>query len=205
MRLGADEITWSVGGRDIVDRVSIDCPPGTVTGLLGPNGSGKSSLLHLLGGLRRPNSGRVFVGGQDVHKMPGRARARTVALVEQESDTRLALTVRGVVELGRTPHRSSWALARDGGGDGERVEQAMTLARVEHLAGRKWATLSGGERQRAHLARAIAQESCVLLAARRTDQSSGSASSDRVLHPGASPGPDHPRRDPRPRTGGGLL
>ncbi|WP_435742268.1 ABC transporter ATP-binding protein [Nocardioides sp. SYSU DS0663] len=155
------DLSWVVSGSEVLRDLTLACRPGRVTGLLGPNGSGKTTLLHLLAGLRRPTSGRVLVGGADVHGLRPRARARTIALVEQDATTSLGLTVRQVVELGRIPHRSR--LLPDGSEGAGVVEHAMRAAYVDHLADRTWGTLSGGERQRTQLARALAQEPHVLL------------------------------------------
>jgi len=161
MRLAAEGVTWGVRHRTIVHDVTLDCPAGTVTGLLGPNGSGKTTLLHVMAGLRRPGAGTVRLGEDDVHRLPARVRARRVAVLEQHASTSLPLTARQVVELGRIPHRGRWPAARDEGA-GE-VAEAMRRSGVDHLADQDWSTLSGGERQRVQLARALSQEPDVLM------------------------------------------
>lgn len=161
MRLSAESVSWSVAPVRILDDVTLSCRDGKVTGLLGPNGSGKSSLLRTLAGQNRPDTGRVVLGEEDVYRLRPRHRARFVALVEQEATTGLGLTVRQVVELGRTPYRSRLATG-DRNGTAV-VDDAMEVARVAHLADRGWHSLSGGERQRTQLARALAQQPAVLL------------------------------------------
>ncbi|MGH8893502.1 MAG: ABC transporter ATP-binding protein [Actinomycetes bacterium] len=157
----AESIAWGVPGRQILDDISIECGPGTVTGLLGSNGSGKTSLLHILAGLRRADSGRVRLGGDDLHRLPARDRARRIAVVEQHSTTGLDLQMRHVVELGRIPHRGRWPAGRTEGADA--LARAIELAEVGSLLDRRWQTLSGGERQRVQLARALAQEPEILI------------------------------------------
>ncbi|NRQ49651.1 ABC transporter ATP-binding protein [Aeromicrobium stalagmiti] len=161
MRTVVEGVDWGVKDLTILHEVSAEFPAGSVTGLIGPNGSGKTSLLHVVAGLRRPSQGRVEVGGEDVHAWSARVRARRIALLEQHASTSLDLTVRQVVELGRTPHRGRWPGRLDEGR--RQVESALELGRVADLADRRWQTLSGGERQRVQLARSLAQEPSLLM------------------------------------------
>ena len=161
-RVLADDLSWGVQARAILDGVTLGAAPGELVGLLGPNGSGKSSLLRAVAGVRRVDAGTVLLDGEDVTALGRRAVARRVALVEQESSTEVDLRVRDVVDLGRIPHRDRWGAA--GPHDTAAVGAAMDRVGVAHLAHRRWSTLSGGERQRTHLARALAQQpGCLLL------------------------------------------
>ena len=155
MSIAAENITWKVGKKVIVNDVSLTVARGETVGLLGPNGSGKSSLLRVLAGLRRPHNGRVLLDGQNLHRLPKKQLARRVAFVEQHGMTDANMRVRDVVKLGRIPHHSpfsSWSTEDD-----ETISAA--LARVDMLekSQQGWLTLSGGERQRVHIARALAQ------------------------------------------------
>lgn len=141
--------------------VSFRAPAGALTALLGPNGAGKSTLLRAVAGVERPEAGAVHFGGDDLAMLGRRARARRVALVEQDAATELAVTVRETARLGRTPHES-W-LGGDDPGAAEIVERALELAGARLLADRTIPSLSGGERQRAFLARALAQDPRLLL------------------------------------------
>ena len=161
MSLVLDHLAWSVAGRVVVDGVDATPPSGAVTGLLGPNGAGKSSLLRLVAGVVRADAGRTVLDGADLGALPGRERARRVALVEQDSPAQVPLTVREAVLLGRTPHGSRWGGV--GPHDREVASAALAEAGVTALADRALATLSGGERQRVHLARALAQDPDLLL------------------------------------------
>src|SRR5699024_5202841 len=87
MRLTINNVSWNAAGRRIIDGINVDCSAGTLTGLLGPNGSGKTSLLNVAVGLQRPANGTVHAGGDDVHKMSTRLRARRLALLEQQVST----------------------------------------------------------------------------------------------------------------------
>ncbi|MER5195151.1 ABC transporter ATP-binding protein [Streptomyces sp. NPDC002755] len=159
--LRADRVTRTAGGTLILDGVSLTPRPGAVTGLLGPNGSGKSTLLRLLAGVLAPDSGVVTLDDRPLARVGRRAVARRVAVVEQQADTQLALSVLDVVRLGRVPHRRGWASAS--AADEEAVRSALARTGLADKAHRPWHSLSGGERQRVQIARALAQEPRELL------------------------------------------
>ena len=160
MTIAAHNLVWGVRRKAIVADVSLSVAKGETLGLIGPNGSGKSSLLRLLAGLKQPQSGRVEILGQDIFRVPRRALARQVAFVQQNAGTDTNVSVRDVVRLGRTPHRSAlsgWTAA----------DEAVVMAALERvdMADRRaqpWQTLSGGERQRVHIARGLAQSPQVM-------------------------------------------
>ena len=135
--------------------------PGGVTTLLGPNGCGKSTLLRTMSRLLAPRSGRVRVGGVDVHSLSARECARRVAVLPQHPVAPEGLTVGELVARGRHPHRPRWRgpSARDRAAVAEALERTGTAG----LADDDLAILSGGQRQRAWLAMAVAQETPVLL------------------------------------------
>lgn len=146
-RLACRGLGWQVDDRWIVRDITTEVAEGCCTALVGMNGSGKTTLLQLLCGLRKPSRGQVLVDDRRLTDMSRREIARTMALMEQLPQARVALTARDVVALGRIPHEGRWQLNAHG-------------ARVDD---RSWNTLSGGERQRVQRARALAQEPQVLM------------------------------------------
>ena len=155
MTITAENLTWKIGQKIIVDNVSLKAEPGKMLGLLGPNGSGKSSLLRLLAGLRKPHSGVVTLDGRPLGEIKRGAIARRVALVEQHANTESNVKVRDVVKLGRIPHHpplGGWTKADDAVVDGALARVGMSERHEQY-----WQSLSGGERQRVHIARALAQ------------------------------------------------
>ncbi|MDQ1178156.1 ABC transporter ATP-binding protein [Microbacterium sp. SORGH_AS_0421] len=161
MTLETREVRWTRGGALVVDDVSLRPEPGSTVGLLGPNGSGKSSLLRLLQGAARPDSGQVLLDDRPLGEWRRREVARSVAVVTQHAETDADIVVRDVVRLGRTPHRPVWGGSTTG--DEDAIDAALERVGLTDKADRLWHTLSGGERQRAQIARALAQEPRELL------------------------------------------
>lgn len=156
----ARRVTVRYNGKPAVDGASVSVPSGRWVALVGPNGAGKSSLLRAIAGSVEW-SGSIEIGGRSVRAMSRRAVARTVAVVPQQPVLPDEMFVLDYVLLGRTPHLGYWA--------SETVhDEAVALSSLDRLdaaefAGRRLGRLSGGERQRIVLARAIAQQSAVLL------------------------------------------
>lgn len=150
-----------------VDHVSFTVACGAVVGIVGPNGSGKSSLLKLLAGLLRPESGTIRLAGQIVDDLTPLAIAKTLAMVPQEQAQVFPFTVAETVLMGRFPHRQTgwWSLGIEAerGEDLAAAHRAMVETDVVDLADRSLSELSGGERQRVMIARALAQEPRILL------------------------------------------
>jgi iron complex transport system ATP-binding protein len=145
-----------------VDGVDLAVAAGEVVGVLGPNGSGKSTLVRLVSGVLAAESGEVLLLGDRLETLAPRERARRLAVVPQEPAIELPFTALELVLLGRHPHLSG--LAFEGAGDLERAHAALVRCGVDRLAGREVATLSSGERQRVVFARALAQDTPILVA-----------------------------------------
>lgn len=141
--------------------VGMSLEAGELCAVLGPNGSGKSTLVKLLGGLLSPDAGQVFLGDLDLASLTSRERARQIAVVPQVLDTLPELRVDDFVMGGRYAHLGMWR----GVGPADRcaVDDALQLADVGDLGDRLVVELSGGQRQRVLVARALAQESEILL------------------------------------------
>ncbi len=129
--------------------------------VIGPNGSGKSTLLKLLSGILTPERGSVTVEGLPLKSLGRRAVSRRMALVSQEGSGQFPFTVADVVLMGRAPYLSGFQMER--AGDHEKARLAMETTDIAGLADRPIGMLSGGERQRAFIARALCQDTPILL------------------------------------------
>ena len=159
--LALSRVDVRIDGTLLLDGVDCTAPPGSFSALIGPNGAGKSTLLRAIAAAQKTSGGTIGFEDEDLLTLPRRSRARIVSLVEQDASTELALTVREVVALGRTPYQSLWG--DDGQGDRAVVAQSLIAAQMDAFADRDFTTLSGGERQRVLLAKALAQQPRLLL------------------------------------------
>jgi iron complex transport system ATP-binding protein len=159
--LQADGLLLHLGGRRVVDQVSLALAPGQWTALVGPNGAGKSSLLSLLAGLRAPDGGRVLLDGRPLADWPARERGQRLAWLSQQGEAEGELAGADVVGLGRLPHQGLFGAPS--AADVAAVQAAMAETASTPFAQRRLSALSGGERQRVLLARALAVRSPVLL------------------------------------------
>jgi len=158
--LSVRSLSFAYGVRPVFEEVSFAVEPGQIFCLVGPNGCGKSTLLGCVLGHLRPQSGEILLDGRPLAAHSARELAAQLAFVPQSHSRSFPYKTVDVVALGRTRQRG-FALA---GGD-ER-EQAMAVLRrlsIAHLAETEYTTLSGGELQLVLLARALAQESAMLV------------------------------------------
>lgn len=135
--------------------------PGELVCLLGPNGAGKSTLLRTLAGLQPPLGGQLTLGGAALAALSPGERARQLSIVLADRVAAGGLTALELVRLGRHPH-TGW-LGRLGPHDEARVQAALAATGTAALAARPVAELSDGERQKVLLARALAQDTPVVL------------------------------------------
>ena len=154
-------LTVSYGERTVLENISMEIFPGEVMALIGPNGAGKSTLVKSLSGVLRPRSGSARVKGQDVYRLSSEQRAKVLAVVPQARNLPEGYTVWQTVLIGRTPYLG-W-LGQPASKDIERTWWALRRTGTNEYAERQIGELSGGEQQRVLLARALAQETPVLL------------------------------------------
>lgn len=147
--LQLDTLTVRRGLCPVVDQVSLRVEPGEFIGLVGPNGAGKTSLLRGALGLLPASGGSSLAG------LSPEARARAAAWLPQAREIAWGMSVEAVVALGRLPHR---------GDETAPVDRALTRMGLLNYRDRVATQLSGGEQARVLIARALAQESPLILA-----------------------------------------
>jgi iron complex transport system ATP-binding protein len=161
-RLTAQDLNVRLGGRAVLNSVSLSLSSGHLVALVGPNGAGKTTLLRALAGLV-PSEGAVHVGGDALSSLALRERARRFAYLPQGHIVHWPLPARDIVALGRYPHGATDP-ARLTPKDIEAVLRAMQATDVVEFSDRRVTELSGGERSRVALARVLAVEAPVILA-----------------------------------------
>ncbi len=159
--LAVSGLSASLGQRRVLSDVSFRVDEGEFVGLIGPNGAGKSTLLKTLLGLIA-SQGTITIADREAATITARERAAQIAYVAQEHEIAWAIPVETVVALGRTPHRPGFAAPSQA--DLAAVEQAMRRMEVDAFRDRAATNLSGGEKARVLIARALAQETPLLLA-----------------------------------------
>jgi iron complex transport system ATP-binding protein len=151
--LRAENISFSVGKKELISGVSVGFAPGKLHLRIGPNGAGKSTLIKVLARLLRPQTGEVFYEDTNVRTVSEAALAKRRAVLSQAVEIAFPLTVREVVMMGRYPHFGT----RPGAADEKITDEVMEFFDVSEFSSRGYQTLSGGERQRVNFARVLGQ------------------------------------------------
>ena len=156
-----NDISFSYTEKKVIDDISMSFVPGRFCGIIGPNGCGKTTLLDLLAKHRQPTDGTIVYKGRDLGSYSTKELSKEIALVPQNFYINFPFTVKEVVMMGRYPHipRFSAPSAEDI----DIVQEIMEKTGVSDYTGRFITELSGGERQRVVFARALAQDTQVLI------------------------------------------
>ncbi len=147
--------------RKVLHDVNLVIDSGDFVGILGPNGSGKTTLVLALSGVLPIAFGSIRWNGRPLSNLTPRERARLMAVVPQDIHVPYPFSCRDVVAMGRYPYQKRGS--RETPEDREIIERAMEWTDTLYLAQRPITMLSGGERQRVFVAKALAQNTPVLL------------------------------------------
>lgn len=154
-------LRFQIGEFEILKGVDMDVAEGKFIGLIGPNGSGKSTVLKCIYQVYRDYTGEILLKDRDVLHIPHRERAKLLSVVGQFNDLQFDFTVEDMVMLGRSPYKKF--MERDTAEDRKIVAEAIEKVGLKGAEKRTLSTFSGGERQRIVLARALAQQSPVMI------------------------------------------
>lgn len=149
------------GQRQLLEDVRVTIPSRNLTALIGRNGTGKSTLLRAVAGLNRNYSGHIEIDGKDIRSVAPDEMARMMALVTTERVRVAALKCEDVVAIGRAPY-TNW-MGRLQEQDREIVAESLKAVGMEAYARRTMDRMSDGECQRVMIARALAQDTPVML------------------------------------------
>lgn len=158
------EKVYRVGHVDVpaLRGVSLDVQEGEFVAIMGPSGCGKSTMLHLLGGLLTPTSGRIIIDDEDMTAASDARRTdirrRKIGFVFQRFNLFPTLTAEGNLRLAERIHQAN------GADDPERRREVLGLLKLEDKLHHKPLELSGGEQQRVALARAVVNRPAIILA-----------------------------------------
>jgi ABC-type cobalamin/Fe3+-siderophores transport system ATPase subunit len=161
MSFALQAVGFSFNGKKVVNGVSLDLAPGKFYGVVGPNGCGKTTMVDLLCRFRLPQHGQILYKGRPLAACPKRLLAREIALVPQNFYINFPFRVRDVVMMGRYPYIPRFG--RPSARDANIVAEVMEATDISDMTERLVTELSGGERQRVVFARALAQDTPVLI------------------------------------------
>lgn len=151
--LEANHISYQIGRKCLLDKVSLTIEPGQLVAVAGANGAGKSTLLKLLSRELLPSRGHVSLNAVPLNHYTALELARRRAVLTQQNPLAFNFRVYELVMMGRYPHFSGQPTSHDVA----IVEHVHKLTGISHLSDRAVHTLSGGEQQRVHLAKVLAQ------------------------------------------------
>lgn len=157
--LQVDALSFEYKKKPILTDISLTVRKGQMISIVGPNGTGKTTLIKCLAGIQRPSCGTILINGKDAFGMHRRDHARCVGYVPQSSPSKFPITVFEAVLMGRRPY-ITWKPTQT---DFQKTAQVIESMNLKDIALRDFDKLSGGQKQKVLLARAIAQETDVLL------------------------------------------
>ncbi len=154
-------LTFSYSQTPLLKELSLDVEEGSFLAIAGPNGAGKSTLLNLVCAFLRPQAGSITIDANPIESYSAETLAQKVAVVRQEFVPAFGFSVFETVVMARTPYYGRFGFETET--DRRIVANALEATETTEFASRQLAHISGGERQRVFIARALAQETPILL------------------------------------------
>lgn len=159
--LTTQKLTVAYGDKVIIPELDLSIKRGKIIALIGPNGCGKSTLLKTLARINKAQSGQVLLHGKLLSSYQDKLLAQKISLLPQILQSPEGISVRQLVEYGRSPYLSHWGKLKEE--DLKVVEKAMAETGVNEFAERKLESLSGGQKQRAWIAMVLAQDADIVM------------------------------------------
>ena len=162
--ISIENVSFSYGlsEENLLNEINLNIEKGKFIGILGPNGCGKSTLLKVILKYLHPRQGIIKIDNKELKEYSQSELAEILSFVPQKSSLTMPLTVEDVVYMGRVPHiKNRWiGFDRE---DREQVEKIMRMLKIDQFKNRVIFSLSGGEFQRVLLARALVQNTNIML------------------------------------------
>lgn len=159
MKIKVKDVTFSYSSLPVLEGISLELAESEVLGIVGPNGSGKTTLIRCMNNILKTQGGSVHLNGNEIKDLSRMEIARHIGYVPQNSEHFFPTTVFDTVLMGRRPH-AAW---RSSEHDLDKVIEILELLGLEDLALRNFGELSGGQQQKVLIARALAQETDIIL------------------------------------------
>ena len=145
----------------IASNIDLSLEKGKLIALIGANGIGKSTLLRTITGIQKPISGTVVLNGKNIHELDALTLAQNLSVVLTEKLPPSNLTVWELISLGRQPY-TNW-IGKLTDNDIEKINEAIQLTQIGHLTSRKHYEISDGQLQIVLIARALAQDTPLII------------------------------------------
>lgn len=155
------DVSFSYNNKEFLKDINVSIKDGELVGLIGPNGAGKSTFLKTITNINPIKKGKIFINNKDNSKLKPKDRSKQIAVVPQSFELEYDFTVKDIVQMGRNPYLSF--SGKESENDLKIVDEALKLTKTDKFKDRLFNTLSGGEKQLVLLARAIAQDTDIIL------------------------------------------
>ncbi|OKY77505.1 MAG: ABC-type cobalamin/Fe(3+)-siderophores transport system ATPase component [Candidatus Methanohalarchaeum thermophilum] len=158
-----NNLNFSYNEEKVLKEINLEIGENRLIGVIGPNGSGKTTLIKCLTGINPVSDNEIFLGGNDISNLKRKDIAKYVSVVPQNTRVNFNFKVKEVISMGRLAYRSLLETSENRNENKEAVEEAMRLTETTEFKDRMASNLSGGQLQRVIIARALAQDTPILL------------------------------------------
>src|SRR5699024_3845655 len=149
-----ESVSKKYNNKNVIEDVSLEIKPGTITSFIGPNGAGKSTLISMISRLISKDAGEITIEGESITDIKDSELAKKISILKQSNSTNVKLTIRELVSFGRFPY-SQGRLKKD---DWQKIDEAIEYMELQSIENKYMDELSGGQRQRANIAMILDQD-----------------------------------------------